>query len=584
MGDIQRNGVLAGRIRWAGGRVSSRVLLGIFIFALALLGAARAGTHPAAASGRPPGGNLSDAVVREVDVASPAAVRLATIYYGHVTLALARCGQQVTLPTTGPGYATGGLGSGAFVSANGDILTADHVVNIDRQSLDAELFQEASAAQDIAQALNACYTNLPTPITASDVAAGIVSQSGIAFTTTYSAPRFLAWRDTAWSGQLASTSATKDSILAGLLSTPYMQATIIRSSDFAQDDLALLHVNLTDTPSILLGNSADVAVQDRLTVVGFPGNGDFSNDPTDLLTVSVNNAAVSAIKQNDNGSQLIQIGGNVERGDSGGPALDVSGQIVGVVSFGGTDTPGITSFLRSSDSARKLITSAGIATTPGTFQTLWQQAFEDYAATTPGHWHKAAQQLQTISARYPGFQAVLPYLRYAQVQAAQEPLTTPGPTTPRLSLPVIGGAGIVALLAIMGMVALAVRSRRKRQAAAFATVPAGTPFSAYGAPPPGYAYPTMPPAYGAPSDQMPPGRMPAFPSGPLAPYAAPSGPVAPLPPDGPSAPASWPEQQAIATAAPTNPWMSPAICLNGHQMAPGVVSCGVCGAPRRTTT
>ncbi|HEX6121547.1 MAG TPA: S1C family serine protease, partial [Ktedonobacterales bacterium] len=178
------------------------VILAALIIIMALAGQSLLFSAVARADGRPPGGNLSDPAVRAVNITAPAAVRIGTIYLGHITLNLTHCGQRVTLPASGQGYATGGLGSGAFISANGDILTADHVVNIPREALDQEIFQSETSAREIAKVINACYANLSFPITPEDVANGIVSVLGISFSTQYSAPQVLVWRDTAWSGEL----------------------------------------------------------------------------------------------------------------------------------------------------------------------------------------------------------------------------------------------------------------------------------------------------------------------------------------------------------------------------------------------
>src|SRR5258707_7313518 len=88
------------------------------------------GLVPAAyASG--PGGNVSDPVVRAVDIAKPAVVRVITQVVGQLTVTLT--GQSVTFPLTPQsgynGYPLGFSGTGSFISAHGDLLTADHVIN-----------------------------------------------------------------------------------------------------------------------------------------------------------------------------------------------------------------------------------------------------------------------------------------------------------------------------------------------------------------------------------------------------------------------------------------------------------------------
>jgi hypothetical protein len=95
--------------------------------------------------------------------------------------------------------------------------------------------------------------------------------------------------------------------------------------------------------------------------------------------------------------------------------------VVGIVSFSLSDgSSGATSFLQASTGARTLVQSIHLDTTPGTLQHEWQQAFTDYWSTTPGHWHKASQELVHMATAYPLFQAVRPYLTNAQLQAMTE--------------------------------------------------------------------------------------------------------------------------------------------------------------------
>ena len=169
-------------------------------------------------------------------------------------------------------------------------------------------------------------------------------------------------------GQLQSTSQYQKAQSQAFLSTDFtgsLSATSIQnippsqfanvdqikaSSPFTEKDLAIIHVSGMDNKAMVqLGDSSAVQEQDNLTIIGFPGNGDVTNDPSDFLTSSINTVMVSSIKAANTTSPLIQVSGNVEHGDSGGPALDKSGSVVGVVSFG-VGIQGSTSFLRSSNS------------------------------------------------------------------------------------------------------------------------------------------------------------------------------------------------------------------------------------------
>src|SRR5205807_265503 len=202
-------------------------------------------------------------------------------------------------------------------------------------------------------------------------------------------------------------------------------------------------------------------------------NGDVSTKPTDLLTSSINKINVSSIKTTDSGAEVIQVGGNVEHGDSGGPALDNTGAVVGIVSFGLStpDSPGGTSFLQASNSARDLVQSLHLDATPGAFQKSWNQAFSDYAASTPGHWHKAQEEFAKIAANYPLFKAVAPYLSYAQAQARNEQVPNSSRTTGSSTgnplgayLWTIGAIVIILLLAAL-LFGVVVRRRGRKSSA-----------------------------------------------------------------------------------------------------------------------
>lgn len=583
------------------GRCIPLVLLGAFGVALLsfVFTFTSTGTAHAAANTRAPGGNFANPVVRAVDIAEPAIVRLATLYEGHIELDL--CGQAVVLPASGNPYTVGGLGSGAFISANGDILTADHVVHIDKTTLDDEIFQSPRSAADIANALNAhagCL-GINFRFGATDIENGYVQYLGIPYRTTYSEPRRLVWQSTSYSGPILVDSS--DNMLKVLLAAPYKEASLVTSSTFDQNDLAVLHVSLTDTPSIQLDDSSDVAVEDQLTVVGFPGNGDVYGNATDLLTPSVNSVMVSAIKSGQNGSKLIQVGGNVEHGDSGGPALDATGHIVGIVSFAGDDPRGSTAFMRTSNNARTLITSAGVSMQPGAFQKLWEQAFADYASIAPGHWHKAARELDALSASYPSFKGVQDYQKFADAAAQTESTAAVDLSSQSGMLIAAAVAGVV-ILAVVLVVFFVVRRRRARAALAPAMAGQSLPSAPYGSTPyGGYSYPPAagygpyggygPPTaggyggygtYAPPSSLRPANGTSNMPAG-----------VVAMPPTTPPEVSGSTTLQELASGQPARmsfPPSSPVhgmasseyYCANGHSMSSSAVYCNICGAPRQS--
>ncbi|HEU5226577.1 MAG TPA: serine protease [Ktedonobacteraceae bacterium] len=443
-----------------------------------------------------PGGNVADPVVRAVDIAKPAVVRIfttvdsrLTVHFAQnndVTFPLANSGNGTATPTattaTATSYPLTLSGSGTFITSNGDILTADHVVNPPKDQTLAQ-FLYAQAAQDVANYINRNVTPGSTSVTATQVtqqlATGLLQSTPI--------------YDKVTSEAFLSTDYTGPLVAPTLQDVPSRFHAIVdkieSESVFDQKDVAIIHASFSfDTPSVQLGNSSNVQQQDTLTIIGFPGNGDVSTKPTDLLTSSVNKINVSSIKTTDSGAPVIQVGGNVEHGDSGGPALDANGTVVGIVSFGlgSPDSPnglGGTSFLQAGNSAADLVQSLKLNTTPGPFEQLWSQAFSDYSASTPGHWHKAQQEFEQLTKKYTSFAAVTPYLDYARTQAdVEQGLPTPTPTaqpTPKsrpvstptritaqpIAIPLkVWAIGIAALAVIVLLVVFgAVMRRRKKK-------------------------------------------------------------------------------------------------------------------------
>ncbi len=550
--------------------LTSLVMVGIVC--LTLLGLA--GYAPVAHADGIPGGNVSDPVVRAVDIAKPAVVRIITTLNGqlvvHFTSPTAR---DVTFPQNNNGYPITLSGSGTFITATGEILTADHVVNPPQQDLDQFLQQQA--APDVANYMNQVLKVNP-PVSADQVTSALANGQ-LGSTSQYSTPQSRVYLSTAYTGPL---SVTNIQDVPANFYAPVDR--IEKQSSFTDEDVAIIHVsNMNDMAMVQLGDSSSVQQQDNLTIIGFPGNGDIAgNTATDLLTLSVNLVYVSSFKTTNTGAPVIQVGGNVEHGDSGGPALDNHGTIVGIVSFGSASGQGSTSFLQASSSAAALVQSLGLNTTPGPFQKAWNQAIQDYSSNTPGHWHKAQSEFEQIAAKYPLFKGVQPYLDYATSQAKIEkapqtqPAQTAQPSTQPASLSWIAIA-IVTLL-VVGLLLFGVvmfRRRRVQKAPSTPAVPASNA-PAQAAPPTMQGNPINPSqsyygrqvndalaAFGAPPSTSNQPQRPGQP--PLQPFVQ-----------------SYPQAQSSnkATMPATNtstlvPWPC------GHMNRPMARYCSICGEP-----
>jgi hypothetical protein len=97
-------------------------------------------------------------------------------------------------------------------------------------------------------------------------------------------------------------------------------------------------------PTLRLGDSASLQIGDKIHIVGFPGvvlSHELLNASA-KMEASVTSGAVSGFKQDRANQPVIQTDAPAAWGNSGGPALNEAGDVVGVLTFVslGSDTQG----------------------------------------------------------------------------------------------------------------------------------------------------------------------------------------------------------------------------------------------------
>jgi serine protease Do len=100
-------------------------------------------------------------------------------------------------------------------------------------------------------------------------------------------------------------------------------------------DLALLQAELAEMPSFKLAESKNVKIGDPLRILGFPGvvlTHELLNASA-KVEASVTNGAVSGFKQDVQNHPVIQTDAPAAWGNSGGPAINATGEVVGVLTF-----------------------------------------------------------------------------------------------------------------------------------------------------------------------------------------------------------------------------------------------------------
>src|SRR5882762_9690466 len=100
-------------------------------------------------------------------------------------------------------------------------------------------------------------------------------------------------------------------------------------------DLALLKLEAADMPTLALAQISNAQIGDRIHILGFPGvvlSHELLNASA-KMEASVTNGAISGFKQDRANQPVIQTDTPAAWGNSGGPAVNDAGEVVGVLTF-----------------------------------------------------------------------------------------------------------------------------------------------------------------------------------------------------------------------------------------------------------
>jgi len=242
-------------------------------------------TLAGSAAAQPPS-TVQEALLR----AKPAVVLVVSEVAGDVVV---RCGAGAETKVTPPPFRE--TGTGWFVAPSGWIVTNAHVVSPAHQP--PEWLAREQADKAVKQTCG------PTPGTGKptlEPSLSVFLSNGVRFPATvvkYSPP--------------------------------------VAGEAMSGQDLALLKLEAADMPALSLGDSAALHLGDKLSIIGFPGvvlTHELLNSSA-TMEASVTGGAVSGFKMDRADQPVIQTDAPAAWGNSGGPAVNDAGDVVGVLTF-----------------------------------------------------------------------------------------------------------------------------------------------------------------------------------------------------------------------------------------------------------
>jgi S1-C subfamily serine protease len=218
-------------------------------------------------------------------------------------------------------------------------------------------------------------------------------------------------------------------------------------------DIAILKIEANHLPTVRLARSSTgLNLGEQIFIIGYPGvvlNNDLLSRKS-ALEASVTVGRVSGFKLDITDRRVIQTDAAITWGNSGGPAFDLRGDVIGVATFISTTLEGDQAiqgfnFLIPVETVHEF--ARGINLTPTTdspFTKKWERAVTSYFA---GEYAKAVQQAEEADRIMPGFPDLQRLRAEAQMRADREAGSGGRALTVGLGL----GAGLGAALLVLGV-------------------------------------------------------------------------------------------------------------------------------------
>jgi len=335
--------------------------------------------------------------------------------------------------------------------------------------------------------------------------------------------------------------------VGGVRSGQAYPARVVDYQPWSQGDVALLKIEATDLPVLLLASTESIDIGTPVLSIGYPGSTDYVTDQSYEPTFK--DGQVSAEKTREGGLlPVYEISAALSGGMSGGPTVDMNGDVVGVNSFLITGETQAFNFITPSSLVSEVLGRNGVANALGPIDQAYRAGLD---AFFKGDYRTAIAKFDEVLALSPTHQQAQEF----KVEASKRAAASPQPTATGGGEAAGGGfpmwAIVLIAVAVLVVAILLIALTRRGRAH-----PAVAP-----------TQPVAPPTVGAP---MPPSAAEGAKVG-FQPATGPAGVAPPPPRAAEAAPRTAPTEEAAR---------EPHFCANcGQELQPSGRFCASCGHP-----
>lgn len=226
---------------------------------------------------------------------------------------------------------------------------------------------------------------------------------------------------------------------------------------FVASDVSLIKIEGSNYPVVKLGSIDGLIQGSDLIILGFPGNAsDNGIVSTEKSEVTLTAGKVSGIK-NALGStkKLIETDTTIGHGNSGGPALNSDGKVVGIATYtsdGSGKGNGTFNYIRDIQDLKDLAKAKSVSfSTTSTTQSEWEKGISSFYNS---HYTSAVKSFQKVKKLYAAHPKADEF-----IAAANDHIKN-GDDVKDLSIPLIAGGLLVVLIGIGVTIFLILRQRK----------------------------------------------------------------------------------------------------------------------------
>lgn len=205
----------------------------------------------------------------------------------------------------------------------------------------------------------------------------------------------------------------------------YSYEAIINKNYHRGPDVAILQI---ENPSnnvfvaLELGSTQNLKEGLDVVVAGYPTLVEGEEDPRASISYktstkpTITKGIVSAIKEDLTGKTVFQTDASIDHGNSGGPAFNPSGQVIGIATFTVESKTGNFNFLRDITELKQLMTKNNIENSSGTITTFWREGLHQFRLA---RYNQAIGQFKKVEALSPSHPTIQEFIQNSK-KAIQE--------------------------------------------------------------------------------------------------------------------------------------------------------------------